>query len=420
MVKILSLSAKSAGGAFIGLSRRARALRNCGAKVDIYVYSDYSLSGNCNIAHESIPSNYPDGNIQPIEREVKFNKTIIVDKNKYSSSCELFTKSTSLIKASFLNELADKYDVVNFNWAAGLIEYEGINCLKDKRIIWNLSDMNSFTGGCHFPGSCINYKLDCANCPAIIDDKDMAHKSWSLKIKALRQLKNLTIIAPSQYLACCARESSIFKEFDVYYIPNPAPLDDYQYYNKIASRAKLGISLRARYILFISDNFQNPRKGFKLLVNALNQLSSNLKDVVLLLYGNGKAEIESIHIKSIIIDKSIHKNINHVYSAADVTIFPSFQENAPLIPIESILSGTPVIAHTVGDIETYMDNDLVYICDQNPRSFTMAIETFFSEKIGQSHRAGAYIQARKLISSVYSEEQFARKYLELCEQHINL
>ena len=53
------------------------------------------------------------------------------------------------------------------------------------------------------------------------------------------------------------------------------------------------------------------------------------------------------------IDRNVFQDTNLVYSAVDLTVFPSLEENSPLIPIESVLSGTSVLCHDVGDIAHY-------------------------------------------------------------------
>ena len=42
--------------------------------------------------------------------------------------------------------------------------------------------------------------------------------------------------------------------------------------------------------------------------------------------------------------------LGQVFAAADVFAFPSLEENAPQVVIESLLSGTPVVAFPVGNI----------------------------------------------------------------------
>ncbi len=112
-------------------------------------------------------------------------------------------------------------DIINLHWINGaFMQIETIAKLK-RPVVWTIHDMWAFTGGCHYSGECDRYIANCGACPQLGSDHrwDLSHWIWQRKTKAWKDL-NLTIVSPSNWLAKCARSSSLLKDLRIEVIPN--------------------------------------------------------------------------------------------------------------------------------------------------------------------------------------------------------
>jgi len=91
----------------------------------------------------------------------------------------------------------------------------------------------------------------------------------------------------------------------------------------------------------------NSRKGFKLLMDALTLLKND--DVLCITVGDNRGAsipegIETLHLGKLSDDRIV----SLAYSAADIFVCPSHQDNLPNTVLESISCGTPCVAFKVG------------------------------------------------------------------------
>lgn len=103
-------------------------------------------------------------------------------------------------------------DVINLHWnCGGFLRIESLAKFNIP-LIWTIHDMWAFTGGCHYSQNCNRYTNSCGSCFQLHSDNahDLSQWIWQRKAKAWRGL-DLTIVAPSAWLAECARSSSLFR-----------------------------------------------------------------------------------------------------------------------------------------------------------------------------------------------------------------
>ena len=79
----------------------------------------------------------------------------------------------------------------------------------------------------------------------------IAKKNTAIKIQALLKINNLTIVAPSEWLADEARRSEVFKEKPVFCIPYGLDSEIYKPRDKNYSRGLLNIPKDKKVILFV-------------------------------------------------------------------------------------------------------------------------------------------------------------------------
>lgn len=252
-------------------------------------------------------------------------------------------------------------DIVHLQWICnGFISIKELPKIK-KPIIWTLHDSWPFTGGCHLPYNCLKYQNKCGSCPQLGSDKieDLSRRIWEKKRKYWRHL-NLTIVTPSNWLTQCARESSLFYGKKIVTIPNGIDIDSYRPVDKKIARKKLNLTPNKYYILFGAIDFvKDKNKGWHYLKQSLNIISNGplAKKVELIYFGSSDDGHFDPALKSHYLGK-IHSEaeLNHIYSAADVTVVASKIENLPNIITESLACGTPCVAFKVGGIVDMIDH----------------------------------------------------------------
>jgi glycosyltransferase involved in cell wall biosynthesis len=133
--------------------------------------------------------------------------------------------------------------------------------------------------------------------------------------------------------------------------PNGIDLAQYTYLPKKNSfKKKYGINLNERIILYLGRI--NKIKGIDLLIEAFEELSKEMNDIRLVIVGpdNGfvstlKNRMETLNIqhKVLFTGPLYEKNKLEAYVDADVLVYPSSFEIFGLVPLESLMCGTPVI-----------------------------------------------------------------------------
>lgn len=266
-------------------------------------------------------------------------------------SRELFSRSGSMVDPASMGAALAQSDVVHFHWVVGMLDLERMEeIVTDRPVVWTLHDMNPFTGGCHYTEGCEGYKNECANCPLLEGDKSLAHEAWKAKREAYAKIKNLHIVTPSQWLADCAKESSLFDDRPVHVLPNSIPIEHFIPTNKLVARMQLGLPLDAKIVAFGADSLNNLRKGGDILVESARLLKERgqADNVHGLFFGSASLDLGlPVRNMGYISDPA---KLSLVYAAADVFAFPSREDNAPQTVPEALLSGTPVVAFPVGNV----------------------------------------------------------------------
>lgn len=251
-----------------------------------------------------------------------------------------------------LHEQVADFDVLHLHWVNGLVDSRFFR-MTDQPIIWTLHDMTPFTGGCTYDRNCGRFTIGCGACPqfASTDPNDITHDVWLRKKAAFDRIpqRQITITAPSQWLANLAASSPLLGRFHVKVIPNGLDTALYRPIDRGEARSRLGVPADARVALFVASDTTNPRKGFKYLSEALSQLT-DIERLFLLSIGQGgdlpHGPIPCKALGAV----SDEETMAAAYSAADVFVIPSVQDNLPNTVLESMACGTPVVGFDVGGV----------------------------------------------------------------------
>ncbi|BDA70278.1 glycosyl transferase, group 1 [Calothrix sp. PCC 7716] len=253
-------------------------------------------------------------------------------------------------------------DLINLHWTnESYLRIETIAKLHSP-IVWTLHDMSAFTGGCHYDEECGRYVKSCSLCPQLSSNNkfDLSHWVWQRKSNAWKNL-HLTIVAPSTWMAKCARSSSLFQQQQIEVIPYGIDTQRYKPINRQTVRALLNLPQDKQLILFGAVNATStPRKGFHLLLPALQNLcKSEWHDKIeLVVIGASQPDIPSnLGFKTHYLGSlSDDISLAQVYAASDVFVAPSVQDNLPNTVMEALACGVPCVGFDIGGMSDMIEH----------------------------------------------------------------
>lgn len=246
--------------------------------------------------------------------------------------------------------------LVHLHWVGhSLLRVEEIGKLRCP-VVWTLHDTWAFTGGCHYTSECNGYRKQCGHCPQLgsASGDDISRSLMKRKARAYRDL-DLTIVTPSRWLADMASNSSLFAGRRIKVIPNGLDTDTFRPIDRRAARNYLGISNDHPVILFGAHWLPDPRKGGDLLCKSLSLMGTRC---TLLTFGEGKLPIEdaplvTYHPLGSLTDDA---SLAMAYSAADVFVCSSREDNLPNTVAEALACGTPCAAFEVNGLPDMIDH----------------------------------------------------------------
>lgn len=249
-------------------------------------------------------------------------------------------------------------DIIHLQWVQNWLDFPRWPdwLPHDVPIVWTLHDAYPFTGGCIFPWGCDRHRTQCGSCPQLARSgpRDLAHREHRRKLAGIQAWPNLHVAAPSQWLAQLARESSVFARSRTQtHIPYGLAATGYRPHPTALARQVLNIPPDDFVLCFgAASGWTDPRKGYHLLRTALGQLAAGGMDGLhLLTFGPSgpptlPAGVANTHAGSI----ENRQLMALVYSAADAVVVPSLQDNSPLVVLEAMSCGVPVVAFPAGGI----------------------------------------------------------------------
>ncbi|RMH56676.1 MAG: glycosyltransferase [Candidatus Hydrogenedentota bacterium] len=260
-------------------------------------------------------------------------------------------------------DFVTEVDIVNLHWVAQFLDYESFFSRGPDMppVVWTLHDMNPFTGGCHYDDGCMRWRQGCGACPQLgsRNVRDLSRRVWRRKKSILDRLPDQTlyIVALNRWMKDLIEKSPILGRFPVSIIPNGLDTDLFRPRDRKAARGILGIPQTARVVLFVADSLEVRRKGMRFLLEALRGI--RIPNLYLLTMGRGDpAPIENCLGRNLGVIED-ERLMSHVYSAADIFVLPSLQDNLPNTAIESLSCGTPVLGFDVGGLPDIVRNEAV-------------------------------------------------------------
>ncbi len=223
---------------------------------------------------------------------------------------------------------------------------------KKKPVVWTLHDMQALTGHCAHSLECEKWIEGCSECPALglypAVSADATFSLWKDK-KFIYENSDFTLTVPSQWLKGKISKS-ILKNKRCEFIPNGVDTDIFKPGNKRLLRKKYNIPENAFIMGGIAEGgtLSNPWKGGDYTIKAVEKIFNEIPNSFFLNIGAKSQEDNAriINIPSINDDNLL----SEIYSLMDVNLVTSIADNAPLVVLEALACGLPVVSFSTGGI----------------------------------------------------------------------
>jgi glycosyltransferase involved in cell wall biosynthesis len=236
-------------------------------------------------------------------------------------------------------------DIINLHWINGEMLSVGDIASIKKPVVWTLHDMWAFCGAEHYSQDKRWIEGYTSNVSKSgLKGLDLNRYVWSKK-KALWN-RPFQVVTPSHWLADCVRSSDLMHDWPVTVIHNAIDTELWRPSDKLQSRIELGLPENVNIILFGAiGGSKDPRKGYDLLERALHILKEHHHEIMLVVVGQSEPEVIPdlgfpVHFTGHI---SSERDLIKHYSAADLVVIPSRQDNLPNMGVEALACGRPLV-----------------------------------------------------------------------------
>ena len=289
-------------------------------------------------------------------------------------------------------------------------------------LVITLHDCWLFTGHCAHVMSCERWKSGCGRCPDLITypgiDHDSTYLNWSLKYHLLKE-SNPVIVTPSKWLARMVADSPILRRSRCFVIYNGVDTEQFRPGDRHYARYKLGLPVDKVLLLYIANGGLNStwHKDPALLLRAMQKMvADGAAEKLHLIVVGGTATLPpdlQLHVTQI---SRMNEGLETLYQAADVAVYPTKVDNCPLVPLEAMSCGLPVISTNVGGVPELVTKDTGFlVAPGDVEGFVSAVQLCYESHV----RNQLGYNARKRVEQRFSASQMVNGYFNLWDELAN-
>lgn len=247
------------------------------------------------------------------------------------------------------------------------ILFRWIKTRPNMEVRWTLHDCWAFTGHCsHFSYvKCDRWKEKCFQCPQKKEYPkglflDNSFENYRRKKKAFCGVENMTVITPSKWLADLVKQSFL-KDYPVEVVHNTIDTDVFR---PTPSNFREHYGLQDKKIVLGVASSWGERKGMYDFFKLSELLDISFRIVMIGLSGE---QIKKLPSSIIGIERTNSSSqLAEIYTAADVFVNLTYEDNYPTVNLEAQACGTPCITYrTGGSVESVPEDNIVEQGDLN-------------------------------------------------------
>lgn len=280
-----------------------------------------------------------------------------------------------------------------------------------KPVIWTLHDMWALTPHCgHTSSTKIrNGLLRCSDqtlYPTTMWNNDY-YLSW--RKRRLYAQGKFHVVVPCLWLKGWVEKTCLASK-SLHVIPNGVDTETFKVQDKSALRKRLGLDSKRRIVMFLgSSAVNNVYKGF----SDFSWLAQNWRDDEVQFVAVGAENDGNDGRVRLIRAKKNKAEVSGYVASADVLVLPSRHEVFPLVVLEALASGVPVVAYDVGGVREAIDG--LPACriasPQDKTSLMKKLKESLEELVPNQLEIGAKL--RSVALKKYSTSIMIKSYFDL-------
>jgi glycosyltransferase involved in cell wall biosynthesis len=288
-------------------------------------------------------------------------------------------------------------------------------------VVWTLHDTWAITGHCGYFLGCINWRTGCGDCPDLGRNpslrRDGTTANWQRK-RELYATSRLAVATPSHWLMDQV-EQSMLQPWQSRVIPNGVDLTIYKPGDRGQARQALNLPADSFICIFIahSGSGSNPYKDYITVEQAVRQVSARIPsaDLYFVCIGGDRRDIPDPRWRftGFLTDP---QEVTLYYQAADLLLHGARADNFPLVILEALACGTPVIATAVGGIpEQIRERETGFLvpCGDSDLMAQRIIEMIERPEICRRVGMAAATQAKQVFNLEAQAEAYLQWFHEL-------
>ncbi|UZP68413.1 glycosyltransferase [Desulfovibrio mangrovi] len=254
--------------------------------------------------------------------------------------------------AAYLVSIAESRRLLHLHgsldWAACLAEMAALRV----PAVLTLHDCSLLTGGCPYPLECRGIFEGCYEpCPRGYADAAQKQRSRLAALQAAHEAAGVQLVAPSGWLKGLVR--TVVPQVPCSVIPNgveepPAGL------SRSVARQQLGIAPEARMVLFMAHGGEQAAyKSGDRWQAVWEEIRSRVEGALCFMVGGESHSRDGACVRWPYLDRE-HAQL--CMAAADCFAYPTIADNHPLVVLEALSLGCPVVAFDAGGVKEQVLN----------------------------------------------------------------
>ena len=285
-----------------------------------------------------------------------------------------------------------------------------------KPVVWTFHDMWPITAHCAHSFDGKLKKSGFFSCPSLDIYPPIAwHNEKYLENKKAKiySNSNFHIVTPSKWLAEKIGQS-ILKNKPLSVIYNGIDTNIFKPLrsdlNKL--RSDLGLPTDKKIILSVVKKRDDPWKGWPFIVEIAEQFKDS-KDIIFINIGRIAGDGSNLLGIPPVSEEEI---LAKYYSAADILLYPSIADNCPLVVLEAMTCGLPVVSFNTGGIPELVEHKTNgYIAEyKNTNDLKVGIEYLLNLSSQEIEKMGK--DSITKIKSSFTLDKMAGQYINLYRQ----
>lgn len=292
-------------------------------------------------------------------------------------------------------------DIIHLHWVSRFVNvFSFVSAMKEfeKPIVWTLHDLNPISGGYHYT-------------EVGEENKVINEKYLRLKRDLIKSYDNIYMASPSIWIYDQILESGFVNKKNASLIKYGINVQVFKPVNKGEAKSRLNINPNKKVVLFLATDIEDERKGLAYFLKSIEFIREK-ENVQFVCVGGGEFPTPLSSNFKFLGSISDPKELVNVYSAADIFVIPSLEDNLPNTIIESLACGTPVVGFNTGGIpDLIIDHHTGFLARKGD-------EKDLAKKINmllESHelRKNFSINARAFVEENCDHRIQSKKYIEL-------